>query len=168
MGNKDALITLIEYSSPSCPHCAYYHENAFNKIKKDYIDTGKIAYVMRNFIWTKQDLDGAVLALCDKEKFIPFMNILYSKQDSWAFDKNYREILTNIGQLGGISPEQYATCLNDDSITEKLIMQTKLFSQKMTANKIAGTPAFIINGEVINQSHSFNAISGEIEKRLNN
>ena len=168
MGNKDASVTLIEYSSPSCPHCAYYHENIFTKIKKEYIDTGKIAYVLRYFIWTKQDLDGAILSLCDKEKFVPFTNILYSRQNSWAFDKNYREILTNIAQLGGVSPEQYANCLNDEAITEKLLMQTKLFGEKMKTDNIAGTPAFIINGQVISQSHSFKNISAEIDKILIN
>jgi protein-disulfide isomerase len=166
MGNKDASVIIIEYSSPSCPHCAYYHENVFDKVKKEYIDTGKIAYVLRNFIWTKQDLDGAILSLCDREKFAPFSNILYSQQKSWAFSKNYREILTNIAQLGGVSPEQYATCLNDQKISEQLLEQTKLFSQVMKKERIAGTPAFIINGHVMDQAHSFQNLSAEIEKRL--
>ncbi len=167
LGDVNSKIVIIEYSSLSCPHCSYYHENAYKKIKAKYIDTGKIAYVLRNFIWNKQDLDGSVLALCDRTKFYAFMDTLYARQQSWAFSKNYQEILTNIGQLGGITPEKYSTCLNDEKIRDHLVLQSKQFSDKMSA-KIPGTPAFIINGTFLNQPHSFNAISAELEKLIKN
>jgi hypothetical protein len=169
LGNKDSKVVIIEYSALSCPHCAYYHENAYQKIKEKYIDTGKIAYVVRSFIWNKQDLSGSVLALCDRDKFVPFINTLYARQQSWAFNKNFEEILTNIGQLGGISPDQYSKCLNDENIREGLIAQSKEFSDMLAAgsSKVAGTPAFIINGQLLLQPYSFNAMSAEIEKALN-
>jgi protein-disulfide isomerase len=165
IGNKNAPVYIIEYSAFTCPHCAYYHETVYAKIKDKYIDKGKVAYVLRNFIANKIDLDASTLALCDRSKFTQFVDTLYGRQQSWAFSKNYKEILTNIGQLGGVSPDQYAQCLNDEKMREHLIMQSKNLAEKL-ATKLVGTPAFIINGQLMTQPHSFNAISGEIEKLL--
>ncbi|WP_347939199.1 DsbA family protein [Rickettsia oklahomensis] len=164
LGNKKSNVIVVEYFSPTCPHCAYYHQNIFPELKKKYIDTNKIAYVVREFIGTKQDLDAAILARCkgDISSFIQFHNIILKQQDKWAYSNKYRELLTDIGQLGGISPEEYQQCLNSEKITEILIANTNLVAK---VPKFIGTPSLFVNG-VQTKNYSIDNISATVDKAL--
>ncbi|ABV72975.1 Protein-disulfide isomerase [Rickettsia canadensis str. McKiel] len=164
LGNKKSNVIVIEYFSPTCPHCAYYHQTIFPELKKKYIDTNKIAYVVREFIATKQDLDAAILARCkgDINSFVQFHNIILKQQDKWAYSNKYRELLTDIGKLGGISPEEYKQCLNSDKITETLIANTNLVAK---TPKFIGTPSFFVNG-VQTKNYSIDNIAKAVDKAL--
>ncbi len=164
-GNKDAKIVLVEYFSPTCPHCVTYHKRIFPKIKEKYIDTGKIAYVMREFIGNKQDLDATILARCSGEfdRYLKFTNVILNQQDSWAFNKNYREILTNIGTLGGISAETYSACLNDQEKIGILMANTKLVTREPN---FIGTPSFFINGKQFLDRYTEEDLSKAIESAI--
>lgn len=164
LGNKKSNVILVEYFSPTCPHCAYYHKTIFPELKKKYIDTNKIAYVVREFIATKQDLDAAILARCkgDINSFVQLHNIILQQQDKWAYSNKYRELLTDIGQLGGIPPEEYKQCLNSDKITETLISNTNFVAK---TPKFIGTPSFFVNG-VQTGNYSIDNISTALDKAL--
>ncbi|MCC8407175.1 MAG: DsbA family protein [Rickettsia endosymbiont of Ecitomorpha arachnoides] len=164
LGNKKSNVIVVEYFSPTCPHCAYYHQTIFLELKKKYIDTNKIAYVVREFIATKQDLDAAILARCkgDINSFVQFHNIILQQQDKWAYSNKYRELLTDIGQLGGVPPEEYKQCLNSDKITETLIANTNFVAK---APKFIGTPSFFVNG-VQTGNYSIDSISTAVDKAL--
>jgi len=164
LGNSRSPVLVIEYTSLTCPHCAHYHTSVYNKIKAKYIDTGKIAYVIRNVVWSRQDMDSALLARCDQNKFAAFSNVLYGRQRSWAFAKNYQDVLINIGKLGGISEDKYNKCLNDEGMKNALILKTKKFAEVL-ASQLIPTPAIVVDGKVLNQ-HSFEEISAEIDKNL--
>lgn len=164
LGNSKAPVLVIEYTALTCPHCAHYHTGVYEKIKAKYIDSGKVAYIVRNVVWSRQDMDSAILARCDQNKFAAFSNVLYARQRSWAFARNYQDILTNIGQLGGISAEKYSKCLNDDKLKDALILKTKQFAEVLDS-KLIPTPAIIVNGKLL-QQHSFEEISVEIDKNL--
>lgn len=165
LGNKNAKIVLVEYFSPTCPHCVSYHKRTFPELKAKYIDTNQIAYVSREFIANKQDLDATILARCkgDLDSYLKFIEAILKSQDNWAFDKKYREILTNIGSLGGVSPEEYANCLNNDSIIHTLIENTKLVA---VDPKFIGTPSFFINGRMFAQPYTFEELSKALETEL--
>lgn len=164
LGNKKSNVILVEYFSSTCPHCAYYHKTIFPELKKKYIDTNKIAYVVREFIATKQDLDAAILARCkgDINSFVQLHNIILQQQDKWAYSNKYRELLTDIGQLGGIPPEEYKQCLNSDKITETLISNTNFVAK---TPKFIGTPSFFVNG-VQTGNYSIDNISTALDKAL--
>jgi len=164
LGNKDSKVVVVEYFSPTCPHCAYYNSTIFPEIKKKYVDTNKIAYISREFIATKQDLDASILARCkgDINSFVQFHEIMLKQQDKWAYSNKYRELLTDIGQLGGITPEEYKQCLSDDKITETLIANTNFITK---APKFIGTPSFFVNG-VQTENYSINSISAAVDKAL--
>ena len=164
LGNKESKIVLVEYFAPTCPHCAYFQTTIFPELKKKYIDTNKIAYVIREFIATKQDLDASILARCkgDINNFIKFHDIMLKQQDKWAYNNKYRELLTDIGQLGGVTPEEYKKCLSDDKITGILIANTNFVAK---APKFIGTPSFFVNG-VQTANYSINTISAAIDKAL--
>jgi protein-disulfide isomerase len=165
-GNEDAKVVLVEYFSPTCPHCVSYHKRIFPELKKKYIDTGKIAYVMREFISNKQDLDAAILARCngDLDSYKNFTKILLEQQNSWVFNKNYRDILTNIAGLGGISPEKYAACLNS-SLVATVIDNTKLIKKEP---HFVGTPSFFINGKQFTSLYTLEDLSKAIDGALAN
>lgn len=165
LGKVNAKVVLVEYFSPTCPHCAYYNKVIFPKLEKKYIETNKIAYVIREFIGNKQDLDAAILARClnDKESFLKFQRIILEQQDKWSGNHKYRDLLTNMGQIGGISPEAYAKCLNNNEIIETLLANTNLASK---AESFVGTPAFFINGVQVKEGYSVEVLSKFIDHAL--
>jgi protein-disulfide isomerase len=165
LGNAKAKIVLVEYFSPTCPHCSYYNRVIFPQIKKKYVDTNKIAYVVREFIGNKQDLDAAILGRCsnDKESFFKFQSIILEQQDKWSGNHKYRDLLTNMGQIGGISPEAYAKCLNNNEIIETLLSNTNLAGR---AKGFVGTPAFFINGVQLKEGYSVESLSKFIDLAL--
>ncbi|MBP7190274.1 MAG: thioredoxin domain-containing protein [Rickettsiaceae bacterium] len=166
VGNAEAKVVVVEYSSPTCLHCSFYHKEIYPKIKAKYIDSGKVAYVVRPFISNKQDLDSAILVRCvAKESFDKILEILYQKQDSWAFHSNYRDVLTNIGEIAGLSSDEYQKCLKDDNIADMLINHTRAITH---VPGFLGTPSFMIDGVLMNSAYTFenlsNAIDSAIEK----
>ncbi|MGC0371613.1 MAG: hypothetical protein DGJ47_000304 [Rickettsiaceae bacterium] len=165
LGDKNAKVTLIEYFSPTCPHCVHFHKRIFPEIKKKYINTGKVLYVSREFIGNKQDLDATLLAKCsdDVDTYYKFMDVLLMQQSNWAYTKNYREVLTNIGALGGILPEKYAKCLKDKKRYKSLVENTMNLARE---SHFVGTPAFIINNELHVKSYSLEDLSKTIDKLL--
>jgi protein-disulfide isomerase len=164
-GDPNSRVLLIEYSSVTCPYCANYREKTFKQIKEKYIDTKKIAYVLRLYVSSQPDFYASTLAMCDKSKFKAFVDILYARQQSWAFSHNYEEILTNLAQLGGVSPADYKKCLNDQQILEELLLQSKSLDEKFKPN-LLGIPAFLLNGQLLLKSHSFAELSSAIDKAL--
>mgnify|MGYP001181119928 CR=1 FL=1 len=120
---------------------------------------------MREFIANRQDLDATVLARCsdDNDIYFKFMNIILEQQDKWAHSKNYRKILTNIGVMGGVSAEQYTTCLNDESKIRGLIKNTKLVAKKP---RFIGTPTFFINGKQFTKLYTVEALPSAINTVL--
>ena len=166
IGDREAAVTIIEYFSPTCTHCNVFHQEVFPELKAKYIDTGKIAYVMREFVGNKQDLDASILARCsvDNEGYLKLMEVILSTQEEWAFNKNYRQKLVYIGAQGGITEEQYKKCLAGDSWTEVFIKNAKLAAN--TPNFI-GTPSFFINGELISVTLSKEQFFNKIEQKLN-
>ena len=167
LGNVNSEVVLIEYYAPTCGPCANADRNIFPVIKEKYIDTGKIAYVMREFVGNKQDLDASLLARCEGStaKYIQFKSLILSKQDNWAFGTDYRQRLESFAKLGGISKEQYETCLNSDALVKTLIENTQIAAN---LHNFIGTPSFFINGKLLDvrQGITANSLSQEIDKIL--
>ncbi|MDR0296962.1 MAG: DsbA family protein [Rickettsia sp.] len=166
LGNVKANIVVVEYYSPTCPHCAYYHDTILPKLKEKYIDTNKIAYIIREFIGNKQDLDAAILQRCqnNKDSFLKFQSVILSQQDKWGSSNRYRELLTNIAQIGGVSAETYAKCLNNNQIVEILLANTNLAA---SVPNFVGTPTFFVNGIQTN-GYDLQTLSKTIDKALEN
>jgi protein-disulfide isomerase len=164
-GDKSSKVVIIEYFSLTCPHCAYFHQKIFPSIKKKYIDTNKIAYVIREFVGNKQDLDGSILARCDgsKDKFMQFVSVLLEKQDTWAFNKQYRDHLIKMGELGGIPKDKFNSCLEADTIPTLLIENAKEISK---LPKFIGTPTFFINGVQYTNAYTLDSLSKSIDAAI--
>jgi protein-disulfide isomerase len=147
-GNPEAEIVVVEYFAPGCVHCSEYHANIFPQIKRKYIDTGRIAYVMREFVGSRQDLEASLLARCtaDKNSYLNIMRQILTTQDAWVWYQDYRKRLIDIGIKHNISAEQYELCRQDESKTRILINNAK---RAVSDPDFPGTPSFYINGAFV-------------------
>jgi protein-disulfide isomerase len=166
LGNPDAKVQIIQYSSLTCPACKYYQTAIFEKLRKDYIDTGKVVYVAREFPFDKAAYQAAILARCGgKEKYYTFLNVLFKNQESWAYRKNYQELLANIGQLGGVGAEEFAVCINDPLLNQTVEQNNFDARSKL---KLLYAPAIFINGVMVESevSHNYDLLSQKIKEHL--
>ena len=112
LGDPDAPVTVIEYLSFTCPVCRHFHQNVFNRLKPDYMDTGKVRFVVRDFPLNAPALQAAVLAHCaGRDRYFAFIDVLFTTFDDWAASRDYTEKLAQIGELGGVSRDRFEACL---------------------------------------------------------
>ena len=144
LGQDTARVTILEYSSLTCPHCAQFHAEGYRHLKSAYIDTGKVRLVFRDFPLDGLALRAAALAECvPAERYFPFLQLLFEGQKGWAGSDNPAAELVRLGQLAGLSEERALGCIQDEAGLEKII-QERLDGQE--DYKIDSTPSFIIDG----------------------
>jgi len=154
LGDENAPITMFEFASLSCSHCAEFHLKVLPDIQKNYIDTGKVKLIMRDFPLNEPALRAAQLTNCtdDTATFHRLTKAVFRTQSTWVGKKNYLELLGNIGKLAGISGEQFDACLKDKEL-ELALLTNKFNGAK--ALGINATPSFVINGELISGGRDY-------------
>ncbi len=164
IGDPKAKITIFEYSSLSCPHCADFNKSILPKLKDEYINKGLVNLVHRDFPLNEPALRGSQLAHCaGSERYYIFTKVLFETQSKWAFDSNFKENLRKIGQLGGISGEEFDKCMNDKKLEEGILLRRKSASDLLG---IKSTPTFVIAGKIYSGGHSFNDFKSIIDAEL--
>ena len=162
LGPEDASVTITEYASMTCPHCAAFNATVFPKIKSEYIDTGKVRYVFREFPLDIKAAAGSMLARCiakdDAGKYFAVIDMLFKQQGDWVM-KNTTETLTRIGKQAGLSQQAVETCLKDQALLDKIAADQKFATEVL---KVNSTPTFFINGEMVKGETSFE----EFDKRI--
>ena len=162
LGPKDASVTITEYASMTCPHCAAFNETVFPKIKSEYIDSGKVRYVFREFPLDIKAAAGSMLSRCiakdDAPKYFAVTDMLFRQQNDWVI-KNTTETLIRIGKQAGLSQQAVEDCLKDQALLDKIAADQKYASEVL---KVNSTPTFFINGEKIKGEASFE----EFDKRI--
>jgi protein-disulfide isomerase len=162
LGPANAPVTITEYASMTCPHCAAFNDAVFPKIKAAYIDTGKIRYVFREFPLDIKAAAGSMLSRCiaggDSAKYFAVTDLLFRQQGDWVV-KNTTESLSRIGKQAGLSQQQVEDCLKNQSLLDKIVADQKYASEVL---KVDSTPTFFINGEKIKGETSFE----EFDKRI--
>ncbi|MBN8632750.1 MAG: DsbA family protein [Rhodobacterales bacterium] len=147
LGSPDAKVKMVEYASFTCPHCAHFHETVFGQLKKDYIDTGKVHFTLREVYFDRPGLWGAIIARCGGEmKYFGIQDMLFSKQAEWAGTDDPNQIVANlktIGRAAGLEDAAMDACLNDTANAEAMIKQ---FQTNFEADGVEGTPTLFING----------------------
>lgn len=151
LGKPEAPVTIIEYSSLTCPHCAAFHRETLPLLKERFIDTGKAKLVMRDYPLDEVALRAATAAHCVGDSagtaaYFAFMDVLFRQQKEWA---TAQDPMTAIGQLAafaGLKPEAFQACVNNESIANK-VLSRRLTGEKAFA--IGSTPSFVINGQVL-------------------
>ena len=162
LGPANASVTITEFASMTCPHCAAFNENVFPKIKSEYIDTGKIRYVFREFPLDIKAAAGSMLSRCiakdDAAKYFAVTDMLFKQQGEWV-TKNTAETLARIGKQAGLSQQAVEDCLKDQALLDKIVADQKFASEVL---KVNSTPTFFVNGEKIKGETSFE----EFDKRI--
>jgi protein-disulfide isomerase len=162
IGSADAAVTITEYASMTCPHCAAFNAEVFPKIKAAYVDTGKVRYIFREFPLDIKAAAGSMLGRCiakdDSGKYFAVIDLLFKSQGDWVM-KNTTETLTRIGKQAGLTQQQVEDCLKDQALLDKIAADQKYASEVL---KVNSTPTFFINGEVIKGEASFE----EFEKKI--
>ena len=164
LGDGNAPVTIIEYSSLTCPHCASFHRETLPGIKERYIDTGEARLVFRDYPLDQAAVMAAVLARCaGKERFFGFVDVLFRSQKTWARASDPREALERIGRLGGLSQSDMDACFADGEL------ESSIYASRVDAAKeydIRSTPTFIINGEMVVGAQPFERFAAVIDRIL--
>lgn len=163
LGKDDAKVTIVEYASMTCPHCAHFAETTFPELKTKYIDTGKARYILREFPFDPSAEAGFMLARCAKDNYFPMVDVLFRQQANWVGVSNTKDALLQISKLAGFTQESFEACLTD----QKLLDDVRAV-QKRGANefKVDSTPTFFINGKTYKGAMSIEEMSAIIDPLL--
>ncbi|MEM1129056.1 MAG: DsbA family protein [Pseudomonadota bacterium] len=151
LGSEDAPVTVIEYASFTCPHCATFHENVFPEIKTNYIDTGKVKFVYREVYFgedPRPSLWPGIVARCGGDtRYFGIVDMVFDRQSDWARATTAQDMvdqLRTIGRTAGLSDEQMDACFSDGPKAQAMY---DTFVENMEADGVNATPSFVINGE---------------------
>jgi protein-disulfide isomerase len=171
LGDKNAKVLVIEYASLSCPHCASFALEGFEKLKKEFIDSGKVKFVFRHFPLNQPALMASMLVNCSAnaaenrdEKFYETLKILFKTQDNWAFTQEFREKLANIALLDLITKEEFDKCVDSEKLQEKILKQRMAAANEL---QLRSTPTFFVNGEISEGYVDYVTLKKLIEKKIN-
>ncbi len=167
-GAEDAPVTIVEYASYTCPHCANFHEGPYKKLKKDYIDTGKVKFIYREVYFDRYSLWASMIARCGgPEKFFGITDLIFAGQSNWARAGDASSIvdeLRKIGRLAGIEEETLEACMQDGAKAKTLVAW---YQENVKADGIESTPSFIVNGKSV-ENQSYADFSAIIDAELDN
>jgi protein-disulfide isomerase len=145
LGDPQAPVTIIEYASLTCPHCAQFHTEVLPELKERYIAPGKVRVIYRDFPLDQKALSAAALAHCaGPDRYFSFLDVLFQTQASWAQADDHIAALKRLGKLGGLSEEQMDACLADEELADG-ILRTRLEGQNQ--HQIGSTPTLVIDGK---------------------
>ncbi len=148
VGKEDAPITIHEYASATCPHCADFHINEWPLIRKEYVETGKARFVFREFPLDQVALAAFMLARCasnnDPQKYHALLDTIFKTQREWA--KNPREGLMKIMRMAGMTDKQFDACLKNEKLARAIMNGARNASRDF---KVQSTPTFFINGRKV-------------------
>jgi len=149
-GDANAPVTIVEYASFTCPHCAAFHNGPYKQLKAEYIDTGKVRLIYRDVYFDKFGLWAAMIARCaGPDRFFGVADLIYKGQAEWVRAGGPTEIiaeLRKIGRLAGLDSNALDACLSDDT---KAFTLVTWYQQNMERDDIKGTPTFIVNGTLV-------------------
>ncbi len=155
MGNPEAPVTIIEYASLTCPHCADFHADTLPQIKKEWIDTGRAKLVYRDFPTSPVALAvyAAMVARCAPEdSYFKFLDVFYKQQRSWTGSSDPMKALAQLARLGGMSQADFNACTENEALFTGI--RERALDGQMEFG-IESTPSFVVNGRVIKGGMSY-------------
>jgi protein-disulfide isomerase len=161
LGPDTAKVTVIEYASATCPHCAAFYNETFLTLKKEYIDTGKIKFVFREFPHQDAALAAFMLARCaPKEKYFPLIDVFFATQPEWT--QNPLEGLNKIAQQAGFTKESFDACMKNETVAKDILA----VRSKAEGFGVTGIPTFFVNGERFEGETTIEAFRAKIDPLL--
>jgi protein-disulfide isomerase len=163
LGKDDAPVTVVEYASMTCPHCAQFHATTYPELKKRYVDTGKVRFIFREFPLDPLAAGASMLARCaDKEQFFPLIETLFQQQRQWAVEKPIPPLMA-LAKQAGFSEQKFNACLSDQKMLEAMQAELKRASEKFG---VASTPTLFVNGRILKGGISIDDLAKVIDPLL--
>jgi protein-disulfide isomerase len=166
MGKADAPVTMLEFASFTCPHCAAFTNDVLPQLEKAYVDTGKVKIVFRQFPLNGLDLRAGMMARCaPREQYFNISKVLFKQQQSWALsDPNAAlSALAQIGGMAGLPKDKFDACLADNAVADAII---KLGQEAQADYKVNATPTFVVEGEKLEGEASFDTFKAIFDRKL--
>lgn len=144
LGPKDAKVVIVEYASLTCPHCANFHTKEMPPIKKEFVETGKVRFVYRDFPLDRTALLAAMIARCaGRDRYFAFLDTFYATQSQWAGASNPQTALMSLARLGGMSQKDFEACTRNEEVQNGILAQRLEASNEF---KVRSTPTVYVNG----------------------
>jgi len=172
LGKEDALVTIVEYMSMTCPHCAHFHTTTFDEIKKKYVDTGKVRFIIREFPFDPRAAAAFMLARCNPskpeelstaEQYFPMVAMLFKQQQTWAAADDGRAALLQMSKLAGFTEDSFTKCLTNQKLLDEVNATRERGSKEFGVN---ATPTFLINGKRFSGDMTVDTMSALIDSLL--
>lgn len=164
IGKDDAPVTIVEYASLSCPHCAHFFNEALPQLTDKYIEKGKVRLVYRHYPLNDPALKAAELVNCaDKDRRHTFLTVLYKQQSRWAYGINVTDSLANIAAMGGIERKRFDKCLQDKAMEKTILAVEK---EAADVYKVNSTPTFYVNNVQLTGDSSIVEVSKAVDAAL--
>jgi protein-disulfide isomerase len=165
VGDENAQITVIEYASLGCSHCADFHMSTYQDIKKNYIDTGKVKFIYRDFPLGTPALAASMIARCSgSAKYFGMIDIFFRGQKQWSRSENPMEALKKIARFGGMSIADVDACLQNQELLDYIQNTARDGGEK---HKINATPSFVVDGQTISGVMPYEDFKKILDKALN-
>jgi protein-disulfide isomerase len=164
IGKDDAKVTIVEYASMTCPHCARFHEATLPEITKKYLDTGKARLILREFPFDPRAAAAFMLARCSPEdKYYPMVSVLFQQQQTWSAADDAQAALLQISKLAGFSEESFKACLTNQKLLDDVNAVRERGSKDFG---VESTPTFFINGNKYSGALTVEEMSAIIDSML--
>ena len=161
LGDPDAPITIIEYSSLTCPHCASFHKDTLPKLKQAWIEPGKAKLVYRHYPLDRLALAGALVANCfEGKRFFAVMDMLFAQQRQWSRADNPGQALQRLASQAGMDSETFNQCLSDQQEAEKIMSRQQAGRDQA---EVQSTPTFLIDGEKLEGAKPYAEFEAALE-----
>ena len=164
LGKPDAPVVMIEYASATCPHCAEFHEKLLPAIKSEYIDTGKVRFIFREFPLDQLAVGAFMLARClPQDKYFEVLDVMFKEQQTWAKSSNPADDLFKITQKFGMDQAEFEACVKREDLAKAIIESSKKAASDFG---IKGTPAIFVNGQMIDGHKELAEVKSAIDMAI--
>jgi protein-disulfide isomerase len=162
LGDPDAPVTLVEYASMTCPHCATFHNEVLPRLKDAFIEPGRVKLVFRHYPLDQRALRASMLAECfEGKRFFSMLDILFDNQQRWARSDDPMSHFQKYAGLAGLDPDGLRRCMNDEATADS-ILQRQLKARRDA--DIRSTPSFLLDGETISGNPGFEALARKLRE----
>ena len=163
-GSGKTQVTVVEYASMTCSHCARFHTTVYPDFKKKYIDPGKVSYILREFPLDPIAAGAFALARClPADKYYPMVEVLFEQQKNWAFVPDPPKALLAIAKQAGFTEQSFEACLTNQKLSQAIEESARRANEKFG---VSGTPTFFINGQMLRGEATLEAMSKVIDPMI--
>ena len=162
LGKPDAPITIIEYSSLTCSHCAHFNDDTLPRVKKEWLDTGRAKLIMRDIFRNDLDRAASMISHCSGDRYFTFVDSFFHNQGSWSQSDKPLEALKSIARLGGMSGEEVDRCLRNQPLLSELNQRQ---DDAIDRYAVDATPTFVIDGTVTKVSLDYDGFAKALKER---